>query len=135
MRSQCFIASFDLGNECYQEVLLPDYFDEVDENTIHLSVFRDCLCMISGEDVSVMKEYGNKESWTKLITISYLRDPSASSYPDIMGICVFEDEQVLLTYQGDTRWEHISYNRKNNTSKFIEFENTPEICVESLISP
>jgi F-box interacting protein len=131
-QSRCFIASFDLGNESYQKVLLPDDSGEVDENTLCLSVFRDCLCMIYGEDVWVMKEYGNKESWTKLFTISSMRDFSC---PYIKAICIFEDEQVLLRYVNDKRWGHISYNYKNHTSKFIEFENIPEVCVESLISP
>jgi F-box interacting protein len=127
-----FIASFDLGNECYREVLLPDDSGKVDKNKLHLSVFRDCLCMISGEDVWVMKENGNKESWTKLFTISYIRDRRASSYPFIKGICVFEDEQVLLICM---RWGFISYNRTNDTSKFLPIESLPEVCVESLISP
>jgi hypothetical protein len=35
-----------------------------------LGVLRECLCMISGHDVWVMKEYGNKESLTKLFTVS-----------------------------------------------------------------
>jgi F-box interacting protein len=48
-QSQCFISFFDLGNESYQKVLLPDDSSEVDESTLCLSVFRDCLCMISGE--------------------------------------------------------------------------------------
>jgi F-box interacting protein len=127
-----FIASFDLGNECYREVLLPDDSGKVDKNKLHLSVFRDCLCMISDEDVWVMKENGNKESWTKLFTISYMRDRCASSYPFIKGICVFEDEQVLLICM---RWGFISYNHTNDTSKFLPIESLPEVCVESLISP
>ncbi|MCH85128.1 F-box/kelch-repeat protein [Trifolium medium] len=131
-----FIVSFDLVNECYQEVLLPGDFDKVDEHKLRLTVFRDCLCMIYGEDVWVMKEYGNKESWTKLFNISYMRHPRAPSYGDIKAICVFEDEQVLL-YREDERWRHISYNYKNDTSKFIAFENESNlgVCVESLISP
>jgi F-box interacting protein len=130
-----FIASFDLGNETYQEVLLPDDSGEVDENTLRLSVFRDYLCIIFGEDVWVMKEYGNKESWTKLFTMSYMRDPRTSSYPYIKAIRVFEDGQVLLMYREGRKWGHISYNCKNDTSKFIEVENTPEVCIESLLSP
>ncbi|CAJ2638624.1 unnamed protein product [Trifolium pratense] len=129
-----FIASFDLGNECYREVLLPDDSVQVYKNKLSLSVLRDCLCMISGEDVWVMKEYGNKESWTKLFTISYMLDPRASSYSYIKAGYVL-DEQVLLTYKEDKRWGHISYNYKDDTSKFIELENFPKVCVESLISP
>jgi F-box interacting protein len=108
-----FIASFDLRNECYREILLPDDLDKVDKNKLRFSVFRDCLCMIYGEDVWVMKEYGNKESWTKLFTISSMRDFSC---PYIKAICIFEDEQVLLRYVNDKRWGHIFYNCKNGTS-------------------
>jgi F-box interacting protein len=129
-KGQCSIASFDLGNECYQEVLLPDYF-EVNAYT-HLSVFRDCLCLIYGEDVWVMKEYGNKESWTKLFTISNMRDSLTPFYPYIKATYVFEDHQVMIE---SIRHKYILYNFRNGTSKLVEFENTPEICVESLISP
>ncbi|KAK2393801.1 F-box/kelch-repeat protein [Trifolium repens] len=132
-QGQCFIASLDLGNESYQKVLLPDYGEE--DRYTELTVFRNCLCMISREDVWVMKEFGNKESWTKLFTISYVPDPCTSSYSNFQTKYVFENDQVLLICKGDDqRWKYISYNRKKNTSKIIEFQNTLEICVESLIS-
>jgi hypothetical protein len=60
-----------------------------------------------------MKEYENKESWTKLFTISSMRDLCC---PYIKAICVFEDEQMLLGYVNDNRWGHIFYNCKNGTS-------------------
>ncbi|KAK2404626.1 F-box/kelch-repeat protein [Trifolium repens] len=133
-QSKRFIASFDLGNESYQKVLLPDYF-EVNAYT-QLSVFRDCLCLISGEDVWVMTKYGNKESCTKLFTISYTRDPRTSSYSWIQVMYVFEDDQVLLACKGDDlRWKYISYHCKNDTTNFIEFETNLGVCIESLISP
>jgi F-box interacting protein len=129
------IVSFDLGNECFQEVLLPDNFGEADKTTFYLSDFRDCLCIISGDDVWVMKEYGNKNSWTKLFNIYCMREPFVSFYLYIQVTRVFDDKQVLLTYQGNKQ-KYISYNRKNGTSKLIEFNsNIPEVCVESLISP
>ncbi|PNX81660.1 F-box protein, partial [Trifolium pratense] len=74
-------------------VLLPDHFEG--EAYPHLSVFRDCLCLIYGEDVWVMKEYGNKESWTKLFTISNMLDSLTPSYSSIKAKYVFEDHQVL----------------------------------------
>jgi F-box interacting protein len=135
------IASYDLRNECHKEFLLPDDSGKVEKNKLSLTVFRDCLCMVSGEDVWIMKEYGNKESWTKLFTISYMRDARALPYSYIKAICVFEDEQVLLIYRDDERRGYISYNCKNDTSKFLEFvDSTPftsgyGVCVESLISP
>jgi len=68
-KGKFFVVSLDLGSESYQKVLLPDD-GEVDAYIPHLTVLKDCLCMLSGDDVWVMKEYRNKESWTKLLTIS-----------------------------------------------------------------
>jgi F-box interacting protein len=129
MTSQCFILSLDLGNESYKEVLLPNY-GEVDACTLHLSVLRDCLIMFCGDDVWVMKEYGNKESWTKLFTISYM--PAF-----VKAIYTFEDEYVLLKRGKDWDDGYIFYNCRDGTSKLIGYLNmrSPEVCVESLISP
>ncbi|AES97620.1 F-box protein interaction domain protein [Medicago truncatula] len=72
-KGQCFIASFDLGNESYKKVLLPDYdYREFDSRTLHLIVFRNCLCWICSNDVWIMKEYGMKASWTTLFTIPFM---------------------------------------------------------------
>jgi len=79
-KSPCFIVSLNLGNESYQEVLQLDYGEVDSSNFLTLGVLRDCLCMIFDHDVWVMKEYENKESWTKLFTISYMRDPSKCYY-------------------------------------------------------
>jgi hypothetical protein len=35
---------------------------EIDVSLLYLSVLRDCLCMMYGHDVWIMKEYGNEES-------------------------------------------------------------------------
>jgi len=131
-KSPCFIVSLNLRTESYQEVLLPD-FGVVDTYSLHLGVLRNCLCMVSGDDVWVMTEYANIESWTKLFTISYMRDPSTYCV-FIKAIHTFEDGQVLLKFSGDVK-KLIIYNSRNGTSKPIEFENTSEVCVESLISP
>ncbi|AES68364.1 putative F-box domain-containing protein [Medicago truncatula] len=131
-QSKYFILSLDLMNESYQEVSLPNY-GKVDACNFHLSVLRDCLIMFSGDVVWVMKEYGNKESWTKLFTISYNRDPHTIPYSCMKAIYVFEDDQVLLNI-GGCRGKYIFYNCRNNTSKYAEFEPNPEVCVESLIS-
>lgn len=131
-KGPCFIVSLNLRTESYQEVLLPD-FGVVDTYSLHLGVLRNCLCMVSGDDVWVMTEYANKESWTKLFTISYIRDPCAYCV-FIKAIHTFEDGQMLLKFIGDVK-KLIIYISINGTSKPIEFENASEVCVESLISP
>ncbi|GAU13408.1 hypothetical protein TSUD_127040 [Trifolium subterraneum] len=145
--SPCFIVSLDLGTESYQKVSLPPHFEEVDVCSLSLNVLMDCLCIISGHDVWIMKEYGNKESWTKLYTVPYLRDPGKSHYLT-KALYIFEDDRLLLECMADWGFKLIVYDPKISTSKFVEFENNesvydstyggqpePEICVESLISP
>ncbi|RHN65299.1 putative F-box associated interaction domain-containing protein [Medicago truncatula] len=131
--SHLCIASFDLGNKSNQEVSLLAYV-EVYAYPFGLGVLRDCLCMIIGHDVWVMKEHGNKESWTKLFTISYL--PITYIIIDIVNI--FEENQVLLKCTGKygtRKW--IIYNSINGTFACTRLENAleVEVCVESLISP
>ena len=134
-----FVVSFDLRKESYQKILLPDC-GEADVNLSNLGVLRDWLCMIYGHDVWVMKEYGNKESWTKLFTVSYMQGPG-KSYTLIKAIYMFEDEQVLLEYiePGDSYKKLTVYDPRNGTFKFTNFQNKSvhalEVCVESLISP
>ncbi|KEH32820.1 putative F-box domain-containing protein [Medicago truncatula] len=142
MENSCFIISFNLKNESFQEILLPDH-EEIDTSDLNLGMLRDCLCMISGDDVWVMKEYGNKESWTKLFTVCHMQYP-CKSYGFTKVINIFEDDQVLLEFiddsiddsiEGTWIWNSVVYNSKNDTFNFTKFESTPEICIESLISP
>jgi len=133
-KGKFFVVSLDLGSESYQKVLLPDD-GEVDAYIPHLTVLKDCLCMLSGDDVWVMKEYRNKESWTKLLTISYMRNPYRPSYGVFKAVYIFEDYLVLLESKRFRKGKFIFYNCRNDTSKLIESEDTPKVCIESLISP
>jgi hypothetical protein len=100
-----------------------------------LGVLRDCLCLISGHDVWIMKEYGNKESWTKLFTVStYMRDPN-KYYRLTKAVYIYEDDQVLLQTYGDWNSRLILYDYKKSAFKFTKIASSPEVCVESLISP
>ncbi|CAJ2658999.1 unnamed protein product [Trifolium pratense] len=139
----CFVVSLDLGKESYQKVLLPDHREE-DVTISYLSVLRDCLCMMYGHDIWIMKEYGNKESWTKLFSVSYMQDHPSESYYLTKAFYMFEDDQVLLQYFGDLGLKLIVYDPRIGTFKFIKFENKSiynmispctEFCIESLISP
>jgi len=49
--SPCFIVSFDLGNESYQEIFQPDYGEVGEDNFLTLGVLRDCLSISSGHVV------------------------------------------------------------------------------------
>jgi hypothetical protein len=92
----------------------------------------DCLCATSGDnvwamkDVWIMKEYGNEEFWIKLYTVD-------SRKSHIKAIHIFEDDQVLVKFSPHSKI--FVYNSRNCTFKCANFERTPEVCVESLISP
>jgi len=132
-RTSCFIVAFDLGKESYQKVLLPNRrVDVIDFPT--LAVLKGCLSVTYGDDVWIMKEYGNKESWIKLFTMSYAKDPRyCSAHPK--AIYIFEDDQVLLKCVGNFNFNYFVYNFRKGTIKLTNFQNILEIYIESLISP
>ncbi|XP_045822964.1 F-box/kelch-repeat protein At3g23880-like [Trifolium pratense] len=136
-KNHYFVVSLDLRNESYKKILLP-YYGKVGVggySTLHLSVFRDCLCMISRQDVWIRKEYGNPNSWIKLLTISYMQDPS-TSWVFTNAMHIFEDGQVFVRSAGGGIGKLVVYNSKNESFELpFPSENTLEICVESLISP
>ncbi|KAJ1428800.1 F-box-like domain superfamily [Sesbania bispinosa] len=136
--SSWVIVSLDLGKESYQELLQPDY-GGVAVITLSLGVLRDCLCILSHSDtfsdVWLMKDYGNKESWSKLFRVPYMGDPGYS-YPYTKALYISEDDEVLLEFQS----ELVVYDSRNGTFKTPEIQNingwmVPEVYVESLISP
>jgi hypothetical protein len=95
-----------------------------------------------------MKEYGNKESWTKLFTVSYMPDPS-KYYIFTKALCIFDNHHQLLlesTRDWGTNWDTklIIHDSRNSTFRFTNFSDqsaysprngSPEVCIESLISP
>ncbi|KAE8698077.1 hypothetical protein F3Y22_tig00110602pilonHSYRG00089 [Hibiscus syriacus] len=102
----CTIVSLDLAQETYKEVPQPCYGDGASERT--LGVLDGCLCVLCNYGrlyavVWVMKEYGKRESWTKLITIPYLPYPGAEFYSAPLfvsetGVILFHLGMNLVLY-------------------------------------
>jgi len=136
-KSPRFIVSFDLEKESFRKVLPPDNGGVDVCIFIALGVLRDCLCLTSRDDtysvmdVWVMKEYGNRESWTKLFNVSYWGDPKDSAIGE--PLYILEDNQVLLKFHEHLKLKLIDL--RNGTITSPEFYYSPEICTESLISP
>lgn len=130
----CFIVSFDLAKETFQKISPPSIggVDVCDLSS--LGVLRDCLCVTSGDDIWIMKEYAKQESWTKLLTIPYKPEPT-NSHVRAKAVYIFEDGQVLLKFIGGVDKCLILYDIKRGTLKSTDFRKVPEVCVESLISP
>jgi hypothetical protein len=129
-----FIVSLDLKNESFQEILMPGDYGEV---MLTLGVMRDWLCLFCGDDVWVMKEYGNEESWIKLFTIFLPPHVRTSDDGFIYVKDFIEDGQVLLKSRVESiGWKLIVYDSKNDTFKITEFDFFPYgMSFESLISP
>jgi len=86
-----------------------------------------------------MKEFGNRESWTKLVTVPYMRYSEYLCYIDNV-LYISEDDQVLLEFLNGLKSELVIYDPINGTLKHQNIENFndlrhDDIYVESLISP
>jgi F-box interacting protein len=142
------IISLDL-EESYQKLPLPD--SEKYPSTT-LGVLRDCLCISRNStfvflDVWIMKEYGNKDSWTNLYRVLHMKDQVLCRYPK--ALYIFEDEQQLLMgcFEpqgfGSYKLKLVAYDSKNSTLEISEIQNIsshrmelhPQVYIESLISP
>jgi F-box interacting protein len=130
------IVSLDLEKESYRELQLPDYVSVVSKS---LWVLRDCLCILSFHtdaysEIWLMKEYGNKDSWTKLFRVPRMGDVGDGIYN--RALYIYEDDQVLL----DRRSKLVVYNSRDGTFKTLKIKRRhgwmiPEVYQESLISP
>ncbi|PPR86104.1 hypothetical protein GOBAR_AA34590 [Gossypium barbadense] len=104
------IVSLDLARETYKEVTQPCYGDGVDERT--LGVLDGCLCVLCSyrklyADVWVMKEYGKRESWTKLVSIPYL--PYERSEMFLTPVSVSKSGEILLRYGVNILGWHLAF--------------------------
>ncbi|KAI3823090.1 hypothetical protein L1987_04516 [Smallanthus sonchifolius] len=129
------IISLDLATETYGEVLQPVY-DEGDKD-LTLGSLREWLCVLCNyrgirADLWVMKVYGVKDSWTKLVSIPYLTDPETDKFS--VPLCISNDGKILLQLGSKL----IVYDSKNGS--FSENQNFDKCVqastfVESLVSP
>jgi F-box interacting protein len=137
-----FIVSLDLEKESYQKIHQPD----LDKDHWTLGMFRDCLCIFASSDmfldIWIMKEYGIKESWTKLYNIvPCVGNPNTRPYPKT--VYIFDDDIVLFRLYGIENLEYklfvYNYNNGNGNVKILEIQHmdgpmNQRVYVESLIS-
>ncbi|PNX81999.1 F-box/kelch-repeat protein [Trifolium pratense] len=138
------IVSLDLAKETYQKLSLPD----LNNSLWTLGVLKDCLCICARSwggkflEVWVMNEFGNKESWAKLHTVSYTGDGG----PYVIGkpLYIYEDNKLLMDFRdleiGMVKLKLGFYDSKKDTLKILNHQNfecymDPEVYAESLISP
>ena len=138
--SSWVIISLDLRTESYQKTEQPDY--EAVGFHFTLGVLRDCLCILceyqdTHLDVWLMKEYGVKESWTKLFTIPHSSDPESFGYS--VPLFISGNGEVLLTLESQDSYL-VLYNSRDATFKRCEIRSIngwfeTQVYVESLVSP
>ncbi|KAB2067220.1 hypothetical protein ERO13_A09G200800v2 [Gossypium hirsutum] len=135
----CTIVSLDLAQETYKEVTQPCYGNGAGERI--LGVLDGCLCVLCSygrlyAEVWVMKEYGKRESWTKLVTIPYTPIPGYEMF--LTPLSVSKSGEILLRFEVNM----LLYNPEKNMFRIPMFPydafsyiDQQEVYEESLVSP
>lgn len=125
------IVALDLARESYGEIPLPAFMNN--DYKIDLGVLGGCLCVLAsfkevGFDVWVMREYGVKESWTKLLKLGHSGSGIRPlTYSNTGGDILFEEGYRKLFW----------YNLKSQTVRYVKIRGVPDVfealvCVCSL---
>lgn len=130
------IIGFDLTAEKFREVPLPDFTN--DKFHMDVGVLGGCVCMIANYydvsvDVWVMKDYGVKESWTKLCNVGEM-DDFGFKYVRPLGFSKSGGEVLLEQDREKLLW----YNLKSKRIKDVNIRGMPqsfdtEFCMGSLV--
>ncbi|XP_058213036.1 F-box protein CPR1-like [Rhododendron vialii] len=139
------IACFDVMEEKFKEVPTPIY--EVESHFFKVGILDGCLCAVDSRleshlDVWVMKEYGVKESWTKLFVVSNVAPnvPGESFFEYCELLCFTKDGEFVLRLKLGASVKLAIYNPKRKTFKRIGMPQNwkgfdVDLYVESLVSP
>ncbi|CAK8541118.1 unnamed protein product [Lathyrus sativus] len=142
------IVSLDLKTESYQKLSLPVPVSVCNKYFIFatLGTLKGCLSLLISmmdkfSEVWIMKEFGNEKSWTKLLSIPYMKTWGRFRYSKVLYIS--DDRRVLMEILMTRKYKYrlVVYDSINNTFHFPEFQNkihdavVPKVYVESLISP
>ncbi|XP_057432863.1 F-box protein CPR1-like [Lotus japonicus] len=136
------ILSFDMCKETYRALSLPKDISDVNTN---LSVLGNCLCLFQDRkgthfDVWQMREYGVRESWTRVMSVSYEHLHADDMLHHLWPLIFLgEDGDILLLFR-KKNWDVTMYNLRDNSVKYVQLpDNKHWLCahgyVQSLVSP
>ncbi|GAU32665.1 hypothetical protein TSUD_218420 [Trifolium subterraneum] len=94
------IVSLDLEKESYQMLPQPDSEGNVSKS---LGTLRDCLCIFHSSDsmsfdVWIMKQYGNRESWTKFYRVPPMKTRVSYFSTPYTKVLYMSDDKMLVNY-------------------------------------
>ncbi|XVE78907.1 hypothetical protein DITRI_Ditri14bG0015600 [Diplodiscus trichospermus] len=136
--TKSFVVALDLGTEEYRVVDLPDCLDK--EFHMNVKALGGCLCMVANYwefhvvDIWIMKEYGVKESWTKLLTV---KQPEViSDFEFVFPLAYSKNGDKVLLNQDDIKF--VWYDLKSKRVKNVRIRGAPrsfeaEMLVGSLV--
>ncbi|GMJ01511.1 CONSTITUTIVE EXPRESSER OF PR GENES 1, CONSTITUTIVE EXPRESSER OF PR GENES 30 [Hibiscus trionum] len=137
------IAAFDLATEEYHIIGLPDCLGE--RLSTDINVMGGCLCLIAtyqevdvdvdvAVDIWIMKEYGVKESWTKLLSVKTYQCFEAAPY--VLPLVFSKNGDKVLLHVGGMLF---FYDLRSKKADKVNIEDVPclyseaEMMVESLV--
>ncbi|KAM5580272.1 F-box/kelch-repeat protein [Rosa sericea] len=138
------ILSFDLEAEKFQKTIPLPYDDWFYDPLI----YKNCLCVLACPagtntfNIWMMKEYGDKESWTEVVQFSL--EKYAAHYHDFRSyftpVCILENGVVLIDEMGECEHLMVLSNLKEKEYKHVvevaeNLEFRTVIYRETLVSP
>ncbi|KAL5843324.1 hypothetical protein ACOSQ4_009282 [Xanthoceras sorbifolium] len=145
-KSTDLIISFDLKSEKFCKVSVPDKTTtKVGKWDTVLNVLGGCLCLSCNHhrkkvfDIWVMKEYGVKDSWTKLFSFSYLSiNFDVHRLRTARSLVYSKTGEKVFILLND--WKGICHDLKKEKDEMVEVHKWPTIIyiatiyVDSLVS-
>ncbi|KAK7292458.1 hypothetical protein RIF29_08239 [Crotalaria pallida] len=129
------IVAFDLVQESFREVPLPETGNVNGIYGMEVVLLGGCLCMIETRgsesiDVWVMKEYGSRESWSKLLSLTDMKSVKPLGYSRDGGQVLLEKNRKKLCW----------YDLKTKQVTYVNVPGLPNsiagmICMETLVPP
>nr|XP_025685760.2 F-box/kelch-repeat protein At3g23880-like [Arachis hypogaea] len=134
------IVSFDLKSDTHKQILLPKGIDEIPDKEPTLGVWGNSLYLLHNYKNThfiawQMKEFGDENSWTQLLKISFHHLGVERLLPEF----IFENGNIFIL-RGRHCFELVFYDRRDNSVKRINIlaNNSYFIAfdyVESLVGP